>query len=70
MILTKKLALAAVALVVGACSALPTDSEPAASVTKINQSTSTLRDTSSAESPTTSSSDGDSRTGNLFGSGT
>jgi hypothetical protein len=70
MILKKKLALAAVALVVGACSALPTDSEPAASGTKIQQSTSTLPDTSSAESTSTSSSDGDGRGGNLFGSGT
>ncbi|HEY7770081.1 hypothetical protein [Longimicrobium sp.] len=70
MILRKKLALAAVALVVGACSAHPTDAEPAASVTKIQQSTSTLPDTSSAEATSTSSSDGDGRTGNLFGSGT
>lgn len=70
MILKKTLALAAVTLVVGACSALPTDSEPAATVTKINQSMSTLPDTSAAESTSTSSSEGDSRGGNLFGSGT
>lgn len=70
MIPRNKLALAAVALVVGACSALPTDSEPAASVTEIQRSASTLPDTSSAESTSTSSSDGDTRGGNLFGSGT
>jgi hypothetical protein len=70
MIPRNKLALAAVALFVGACSALPTDSEPAASVTKIQRSASTLPDTSSAESTSTSSSDGDARGGNLFGSGT
>jgi hypothetical protein len=69
MLVTRKLAFIAGALLVAGCSALPTDSDAAASAPPTPQTSVAASD---GGSPGTTSTSGqtDSRGGNLFGSGT
>ena len=69
MLVTRKLALVAVALLVAGCSALPTGSDAGASASAARQ---TIVPDSESGSEGTNSTTGetDNRGGNLFGSGT
>lgn len=69
MLVSRELALLAIALLVAGCSALPTGPDAAASAPAAHQTNGTASDSGSVGTTSTSGQT-DSRGGNLFGSGT